>query len=292
MVYFPASRARAGSANLVRNGTTNAAARADNSLAMEVHTLTMLPPLTPCKIHVHDTTAFYEAVVKPRQRLRAAGWANDPFSTELSLQRAAVRLSAAHTEWRAPSAEQADLIFIAANLSLLCVMQRSYPAGRLRTQLLEELWPPGRSRADLPPKAVSLQYVQHCHRFVKPWPADDTLLLLDQLDSLSERTKAARNCREHGDCRSTVAPFAITGPHWMTEGRAADRGPWAERKLLFFGGHVPKPYLNSLRYTIWSQVRRDPRVTTESKTINCTVGAYSVSDSRSNNIGPIYLQSA
>ena len=58
----------------------------------------MLPPLTPCRIHVHDTTAFYEEHIKASQRLQAARWANDPFSTELSLQRAAARL-ATHAEW-------------------------------------------------------------------------------------------------------------------------------------------------------------------------------------------------
>ena len=237
----------------------------------------LLPPLTACKIHVHDTTAFYEANVEPRQRLRAAGWVNDPFSTELSLQRAAARL-AVHAEWQAPSAAQADLIFVAANLSLLCVMERQYSAQRLQKQVLAELWPKrakGSRPAHLPLKVVSLQFVQHCQRFVKQsgqqsvWPTDDTLLLVDQIKNL--------DCREsRPGCRSAVAPFAITGPHWMTEGRSAHQTPWAERKLLFFGGHVPKPYLSSLRYEIWSQVRRDPRVTTESKTINCSVGAYAV----------------
>jgi hypothetical protein len=232
----------------------------------------MLPPLTPCKIHVHDTTAFYEKNVEPRQRLRAEGWATDPFSTELGLQRAAARL-AVHAEWRAPSAAQADLIFVAANLSLLCVMERQYSAQRLRTQVLAQLYPAraqGSTPAHLPLKVVSLQFVQHCQRFVNAWPVDDTLLLVDQMTNL--------NCREGrpGCRRSAVAPFAITGPGWMTEGRSAHQTPWAERKLLFFGGHVPKPYLSSLRYEIWSQVRRDPRVTTESKTINCTVGAYVV----------------
>ena len=231
----------------------------------------MLPPLTPCKIHVHDTTAFFEKIVQPRQLLRAAFWANDPFSTELSLQRAAARL-AVHAEWRAPSAAQADLIFVAANLSLLCVMERQYSAQRLRTQVVAELYPTrakGSTPAHLPPKVVSLQFVQHCQRFVNAWPVNDTLLLVDQIKDL--------DCREsRPGCRSAVAPFAITGPHWMTEGRSAHQTPWAERKLLFFGGHVPKPYLSSLRYEIWSQVRRDPRVTTESKTINCSVGAYVV----------------
>ena len=126
--------------------------------------------------------------------------------------------------------------------------------------------------AHLPLKVVSLQFVQHCQTFVSGWPADDTLRLVDQIGS---RSASGADCREgRPGCRAAVTPFAITGPHWMTEGRSALQTPWAERKLLFFGGHVPKPYLNSLRYELWSQLRRDPRATTESKTIGCSVGAY------------------
>ena len=234
----------------------------------------MLPPLTPCRIHVHDTTAFYEEHIKASQRLQAAGWANDPFSTELSLQRAAARL-ATHAEWRAPSAAQADLIFVAANLSLMCVIGKQFTAKKLRDQVRAQLFPThaqGSSPAHLPLKVVSLQFVQHCQTFVSGWPADDTLRLVDQIGS---RSASGADCREgRPGCRAAVTPFAITGPHWMTEGRSALQTPWAERKLLFFGGHVPKPYLNSLRYELWSQLRRDPRATTESKSIGCSVGAY------------------
>ena len=84
----------------------------------------MLPPLTPCRIHVHDTTAFYEEHIKASQRCKAR-WANDPFSTELSLQRAAA--FSHHAEWRSKAA-QADLIFVAANC-------RSCASGRPTRQL-------------------------------------------------------------------------------------------------------------------------------------------------------------
>ena len=234
----------------------------------------MLPPLTPCRIHVHDTTAFYEEHIKASQRLQAARWANDPFSTELSLQRAAARL-ATHAEWWAPSAAQADLIFVAANLSLMCVIGKQFTAKKLRDQVRAQLFPTharGSIPAHLPLKVVSLQFVQHCQTFVSGWPADDTLRLVDQIGS---RSASGADCREgRPGCRAAVTPFAITGPHWMTEGRSALQTPWAERKLLFFGGHVPKPYLNSLRYELWSQLRRDPRATTESKSIGCSVGAF------------------
>ena len=157
----------------------------------------------------------------------------------------------------------------------MCVIGKQFTAKKLRDQVRAQLFPThaqGSSPAHLPLKVVSLQFVQHCQTFVSGWPADDTLRLVDQIGT---RSASGADCREgRPGCRAAVTPFAITGPHWMTEGRSALQTPWAERKLLFFGGHVPKPYLNSLRYELWSQLRRDPRATTESKTIGCSVGAY------------------
>ena len=235
----------------------------------------MLPALTPCKLHVHDTTPFFEtatAKLTRSQRQHLSGWENDPFSTELSLQRAAARLTQ-DAAWAADSAATADLIFIASNFSLLCATQKQYTARQLRSDLLSlpGLWSGSTLERPLPPKAVSLQYSSHCQGFVsgpKAWPANDTLMLLDQLNT---------NCRGRRiGCQDAVAPFAITGPQWLTKGRLTNPLPWEDRKLIFFGGHIPKPYLVPLRYELWSQLRRDPRATTESKTLNCSVGAYAI----------------
>ena len=58
--------------------------------------------------------------------------------------------------------------------------------------------------------------------------------------------------------------------------------PWAERALLFFPGHVPKLYINSVRYKLWRQVRNLDGVTAISGTLNCTVGAYAVCEGLAN----------
>ena len=76
-------------------------------------------------------------------------------------------------------------------------------------------------------------------------------------------------------------PFVLPDkPAWLVaEGGMAPnldkRLPWEQRRLLFFAGHTPKLYLSKVRYKLWKQLHRDPRVTTSSYDINCTVGAYS-----------------
>ena len=58
-----------------------------------------------------------------------------------------------------------------------------------------------------------------------------------------------------------VTPFAITQPEWLVGGAVPERTPWRKRKLLFFGGHIPKLFNNRLRYDVWVQMRNDPRAT-------------------------------
>ena len=76
-----------------------------------------------------------------------------------------------------------------------------------------------------------------------------------------------------------VAPFVVSQPPWLVGASAAGAPafvPWAERALLFFPGHVPKLYINHVRYKLWRQVRNLDGVTAISGTLNCTVGAYAV----------------
>ena len=60
--------------------------------------------------------------------------------------------------------------------------------------------------------------------------------------------------------------------------RRKRRVAWHARKLVFFAGHVPKPYIRPTRYLLWRQGRRDPRVTTVSSTLSCQVGAFAKCD--------------
>ena len=77
-----------------------------------------------------------------------------------------------------------------------------------------------------------------------------------------------------------VVPLALSSPDWLVGYAHAlppELLPWTSRKLLFFGGHVPKLYVSQTRFRLWQQLRQhDSDVTVISSTINCTVGAYDI----------------
>ena len=74
-----------------------------------------------------------------------------------------------------------------------------------------------------------------------------------------------------------VTPYVVSRPPWLV----GDAPPppavaWADRKLLFFSGHVPKPFNSRVRYQAWKATRRSADATVFSSTINCTIGAYEI----------------
>ena len=224
--------------------------------------------LQPCSIYVHDVHqahAFHlpEEVVPP-------SWEHTQYATELWLQRAL------HEHpWRVANPEAADLIFVAANLSLYCVVSM-YKQRALWSKMTGDafLYPPSavRNGSGKPNKFVTLQY-QGCK---PPWTGgrkpQDLILLKEYVTG--DRRKAV------------VSPFVVSRPPWLV-GSQAQRGtrtgarsmpptavPWGSRKLIFFAGHVPKPYIRPTRYLLWRQTRRDPRVTAISSTLSCQVGTF------------------
>ena len=252
-----------------------------NRAAADAPAMAMLPPLEPCSIYVHEARlaeAPPRGALSTKQELHnqqmarfTARWESDPFSMELHLQRAVAR-----SPWRVTRAGDADLIYVAANLSLTCAQYKTFLAGRLWDQIETTLWRKNESAADgtaaaSTPKAVSLQYLGHCTFHYRSSvlrhynPPADTILLVDKMASTPR-------------AGLVVAPFAITQPTWLTEGRASTPHPtlWANRPLLFFGGHVPKLYVSTLRYKLWRQLRNEPRVTTQSLSLPCSVGSYSI----------------
>ena len=55
-----------------------------------------------------------------------------------------------------------------------------------------------------------------------------------------------------------VVPLALSSPPWLVgaTGSAAPPVPvWSARKLLFFGGHIPKLFISRTRYRLWQQLR-------------------------------------
>ena len=92
------------------------------------------------------------------------------------------------------------------------------------------------------------------------------LLLREEL-TLEERTHLARR---------VISPFLVSKPPWLVGAAPAPPSPaWRDRKLIFFAGHIPKPSIRDTRYTLWRQLRNDPRATVLSPTLYCTVGGFS-----------------
>jgi hypothetical protein len=254
---------------------------------------TMLPPLTRCAVHVHDLAAaagaHYVATQKALQADHYQHWDHDPFSTEVWLQR-----SLAHRQhpWIVSSHLTADVIFVAANLSLMCISGKAEISRKMwldgMKRLLGLMQLQGNGSVAAPMVVASYQYKQGCigQKYSPPWPLEANLkphmVLVDQILHSSHAALG----QMHSSLRATVSsplrqqpfpiitPFAISSPHWLTSGRVSPHTPWVRRKLIFFGGHVPKLYINPLRYRLWRQLRRDPRATTMSRTIGCTVAAY------------------
>jgi hypothetical protein len=192
----------------------------------------LLPPLHPCKIYVHDASYGYDlAKLRPQHMAR---WLSAPFSTEIWLQKT---LRSGHP-WRVPRVADADLVFIAANFSTACAINTGYMAKKIWKELMgEPLWGPG-----TPPKAISWQFYQECGpmsgsnlAWKSPGIANNTIVLIDQLDQSGGPISIKA-------WTHVVTPFAISEPTWLISGSLPFPVPsWAERKLLFFGGHMPRP---------------------------------------------------
>lgn len=248
----------------------------------------LLPPLQPCKVYVYDTDRFN--LFPEHLRQRYMHWDRDPFATELWLRRALMQLT---HPWRASKLAGADLVFVAARFAQMCAAAKSHTGGQ---EIYEALLSDNEYANSTAAKATSLQYLQGCE---PPWmrtpggQPGNMVALLDQFELHWLTGQERRACfqggdvganhppaRSHGrDCpllQLMVTPFAITQPEWLVGGAVPERTPWRKRKLLFFGGHMPKLFNNRLRYDVWVQMRNDPRATTQSRTINCSIGQFAI----------------
>ena len=225
-----------------------------------------------CNIFVHTLDQPL-----PAHRMPPA-WADHQHAIELHLAAAARR-----SPWRTYNRSEADLVVALANYSLFCIAGKTF--GR-RTQWYNmqserALWPKGAAQASWQDGGVLV--VLQAIMCGLPWadvrgafkPAN-TLILAEALRNRDRPSSVM------------VSPFVVASPAWLVGEDGAASGslvhgdaerrplavPWATRKLLFFSGHVPKLFQNSLRYLLWKQTRRDLRVSASSWTIICTVGAY------------------
>ena len=215
-----------------------------------------------CGVYVltlDDVLPFDDAAFD--QRYVPATWRSNKFAAELWLNAAA----ASHP-WRVHSPEAADVLYVAANFSLYCSVGKQFTSRSVWRTLLKKL----NGTAAYPAYKLFALTNNECK---PPWtgaprPRD--------LYSVTDRS-----ARRYG----VVAPFVVSRPPWLVGASAAGAPafvPWADRALLFFPGHVPKLYINSVRYKLWRQVRNLDGVTAISGTLNCTVGAYAVCEGLAN----------
>jgi hypothetical protein len=238
-----------------------------------------LPPITrdACRFYYHDVhdQPSYRQTYKQRGRERVtvgpiqlpprytpARWQNHQHSMELWMQNALQR-----HPWRTRSVESADIIFVAANFSMWCIAGKHYSARKVWGAMVEDplLWP---ANGTAQVKIIALQY-QGCP---PPWTEVVNRQMPRDIVKLRDTIHQASS-------PDIVAPYVVSKPPWLV-GLAPPPPPmpWTERKLLFFAGHVPKPYLAATRYLIWRQVRRSEGVTTFSPTLGCTFLPYAACD--------------
>ncbi|KAL1499406.1 hypothetical protein AB1Y20_011611 [Prymnesium parvum] len=230
-----------------------------------------LPPLVPCAIYVHDVHAAHG--VQLPESYTPPQWIHHQYAAELWLQRALE----AHA-WRVSTPSRARVIFAAANFSMWCVARKLFSRRKLWGAAAADgvLWPSRNLSAAAAPAVLLTSQFRNCG---PPWdPAfltgaarpPRTLLLQD----------VVMGAEPEG--LTVIAPFVVSRPPWLVAGRDSTRThhfpplplKWAERKLIFMAGHVPKVYISTTRYLIWRQLRTQSDATVISSSLNCSVGAY------------------
>ncbi|KAL3910907.1 MAG: hypothetical protein SGPRY_008890 [Prymnesium sp.] len=201
-------------------------------------------------------------------------WSANKFAAELWMQRAL----AAHP-WRVDNVEQADLLFLEANLSLACRVGKMFSGRAMWKHMGKAIgmgMPIGkrgeRSNGSMHPRLQRMRnstpaaFVLTDNECPPPWIG------------MGLASWPTVMVKDHGPGKhDVIAPFVLSRPAWLVGRNSVKQAPrvvpWHDRKLLFFAGHVPKLYIKPTRYFIWKQIRRWPNVTAISATINCTVGS-------------------
>ena len=199
-------------------------------------------------------------------------WETNEFSTELWLARRWA------TYPQALSARSSDFAFVAFNQSLLCDMRKFVTIRREWTQ---QVVPFAESLGNSTPVVVA-NLLEHCP---SPRQRPSNVLLLREVRR-SPRWPMLLPTSTHVDVSASICPtprqvtrdslavpFVVSSPAWLVRwpslGGDPYAVPWAERKLLFFGGRAPKPRISAVRYRVWQQLRAEPRATSHVHSLWC-----------------------
>ena len=172
--------------------------------------------------------------------------------------------------------EEADLIFIAANLSGMCWAGNQFRASSLFRTLWRSLSRTSHKVDTL--KAAVLTRV-NCPL---PWVIGGSFSPVEQSEIAAQTLRVRVLSSAKAAAREIVAPALIASPAWLL-GDDGDSStsppevrPWETRPLLLLVGHVPKLYVSPTRYFLWRAWRRDPRVSVYTKDIACALTAHSI----------------
>jgi hypothetical protein len=222
-----------------------------------------------CNVYLHELQQPLPAHRQP------AAWQAHQHAIEWYLAEVA-----RHSAWRVTERHRADLVLVVANYSLFCIAGKTFARRTNWYNMLSDrvLWPHGAANASMRESVLVPLQANMCGT---PWADVRGSFRPANVLALSETMRA------RDPWSVLVSPFVVASPSWLVEESTTAgptgssrteavqaRVPWARRRLLFFSGHVPKLFHSSMRYLLWKQARRDPRVTARSRTIRCTVGAY------------------
>ena len=206
-------------------------------------------------------------------------WENNQYSTELWLARRWA------TYPQAPSVRSSDFVFVAFNQSLLCDMRKFFT---LRREWAQQVVPFAESLGNSTP-VVLANLLGHCSPWIGSRRPSNVRLLHEvccsprwpiaplHFFSPPRRQRCCLRFHRQVTDDSLAVPFVVSSPAWLVRGQDPFAVPWAERKLLFFGGRAPKPSISAVRYRVWQQLRGEPRATSHVHSLWCQHAAGCVS---------------
>ena len=176
--------------------------------------------------------------------------------------------------WRLATPEAADLAYVDVDFSSLCrpvrnEERRGWVPQRQMWKALHKRDAPFMSALPLTKAVVRQQ--QACAYPWGPGGLPSNVIHLHEYHTLDELRSGVAFTQE------LISPFVISKPDFLTglvEPPASVLVGWRARKLLVFAGHVPKLTNRPHRYLLWRQLHNDRRVTTQSHSINCTIGQF------------------
>jgi len=183
-----------------------------------------------CRVYVHQPR------VKASDFFTESSRRHDEYSSHFWIQRALL----SHP-WRVMNESEADVVYF--NASLTHRHPERYPLAKQLSVVGERM-----PRCATPVLFATSFFVML--RLQRKYVPERAHMISEMMHSAVSRAN------------DLLAPKVVSQPNWLV-GRepALARVPWAQRRLVFMAGHIPAPYLSTLRWHLWRQLHADPRAT-------------------------------